>query len=870
MATIGVKIELEGAPQYKENMSNLTAQTKLYQAQLKRLEQELSTGASAFKKSRTEAKALEQQLQAQMNQSKLLEEQIAKTSEKYGEDSTQVIRLKTQYEKLQTEISKTSEALKENGGLAGAVGKQFEEVGNKINAVGQKISSIGDQMTAKLTAPIVALGGVAVHAAADFESAMSNVAATMGYTVEELNDSSSQAAKTMEKLEKFAQDAVKGTAFSATEAAEALNYMALAGYDAETSMSMLPTVLNLAAAGEIDLAEASDMVTDTQSALGLTVEETATLVDQMAKASSKSNTSVAQLGEALLTIGATAANVNGGTAELATTLGVLADNGIKGAEGGTHLRNMILSLQDAAVDGAVDFGEFSVQVYDSEGNFREVSEIMQDLASNMNGMSQESKDAIVTGIFNKTDLASVNALLGTSSERFDELKASIEGAEGAAEEMAAVKLENFNGKIKRLKLAFESAAISIGNVLIPYITKLVEKIEAAVEWFDSLSDSQKDLIVKIALVVAAIGPVLSGIGRVTSGVGSLVTHVGQFSTFLGTTFIPFVKTTLIPAIAGIAAPFIAIAAVIGTVVAAFVTLWNTNEEFRNSITTIFEEIKTTFADFANGIVERINALGFNFSSFTEVVKTIWTNFCNFLAPVFELVFATIQTILETVLGVLTGLFDVFSGLFTGNWSLMWQGIQEIFSSIFTGIINFFLNWKNMFVQYLGNLLTAIKTKVTTKLTEVKTVITEKLAEFKQAFVDLKDAALDWGKDLIQNFIDGIKEKWESLKQTVSDVAQTVKDFLGFSEPSKGPLSDFHTYGPDMMKSYSEGIKNAQYLVKDAVAEVAADVGVLQNPFSLDDLYEAVRSGASDAAISLAIGDREFTRALREMGVQFDG
>ena len=135
---------------------------------------------------------------------------------------------------------------------------------------------------------------------------------------------------------------------------------------------------------------------------------------------------------------------------------------------------------------------------------------------------------------------------------------------------------------------------------------------------------------------------------------------------------------------------------------------------------------------------------------------------------------------------------------------------------------------------------------------------------------MKDAALDWGKDLIQNFIDGITEKWEALKQTVSDVAQTVKDFLGFSEPSKGPLSDFHTYGPDMMKSYSEGIKNAQYLVKDAVAEVAADVGVLQNPFSLDDLYEAVRSGASDAAISLAIGDREFTRALREMGVQFDG
>ena len=169
--------------------------------------------------------------------------------------------------------------------------------------------------------------------------------------------------------------------------------------------------------------------------------------------------------------------MSGGTAELATSLGVLADNGIKGAEGGTHLRNMILSLQDAAVDGAVDFGEFSVQVYDAEGNFREVSSIMQDLSSNMSGMTQESKDAIVSGVFNKTDMAAVNAMLGTSSERFDELRSSIEGAEGAASEMAAVKLENFNGKITLLKSAMEGAAISLGNALLPYITKLVDKIQ---------------------------------------------------------------------------------------------------------------------------------------------------------------------------------------------------------------------------------------------------------------------------------------------------------------------------------------------------------------------------------------------------------
>ena len=353
MATIGVKIELEGAQEYKQNMSNLTAQTKLYQAQIKSLNGAMGSSMSAFQKSIQMSKSLEQQLEAQRGKRELLSQKIEESIEKYGEESTQVLRLQTQLQNLDAEIANTEKQIKDLGGTWGAMGAQLEAIGAKLQDVGGKIASVGDTLTQKVSAPIAGIAGVAVKTASDFDSAMSDVAATMGYTVEELNTDGSEAQQTLEKLSNFAKEMGKTTAFSASESAEALNYMALAGYSAEQSMNMLPTVLNLAAAGGIELAAASDMVTDAQSALGLTTEQTVAMVDQMATAAASGNTSVAQLGDAMLTIGATAANMTGGTAELTKALTVLADNSIKGSEGGTKLRNIMLSLQDAAEDGAV-------------------------------------------------------------------------------------------------------------------------------------------------------------------------------------------------------------------------------------------------------------------------------------------------------------------------------------------------------------------------------------------------------------------------------------------------------------------------------------------------------------------------------------
>lgn len=342
---------------------------------------------------------------------------------------------------------------------------------SKLDGLGGKLNKqFGYQVLKDVGSAFMAAGKAAVGFAADavqtgatFDSAMSQVAATMGTTVDQIQD-----------LRDFAQEMGATTSFSATQAAEALNYMALAGYDAETSMSMLPNVLNLAAAGGIDLAYASDMVTDASSALGLSLDETSALVDKMAAASSKSNTSVEQLGEAILTVGGTAKMLSGGTTELSTALGVLADNGIKGSEGGTALRNMILSLS-APTDKAGDAIEaLGLQVFDAEGKMRPLNDIFLDLGNTLDSMTDQERTEVLNAIFNKVDLKSVNAMLGTSAERFDELAAAIDNSAGAAEQMANTQLDNLQGDLTLMQSALEGVQIAISDALSPTLREFVQ------------------------------------------------------------------------------------------------------------------------------------------------------------------------------------------------------------------------------------------------------------------------------------------------------------------------------------------------------------------------------------------------------------
>lgn len=381
-------------------------------------------------------------------------------------------------------------------GLSGLFSSAGEAIKNGLEAAVKTATA----SIAAASAAVVGLGKKALDAGMSFDSAMSQVAATMGKTVADMESELAtvklpSGEEFTGNLRDFAKKMGAETKFSATESAKALNYMALAGYSVEESMSMLPNVMNLASAGAMDLAKASDMVTDTATAFGMVLEDgtvdaerVSLMVDEMAKAASTGNTSVEQLGEAFLTVGGLAKEANGGfvtlsdgtqaavdgVQEMEIAFTAMANAGVKGSEAGTHMRNMLLKLTSPTEKGTKAFEEMGISVFDAEGKMRSIKDIFGELNTAFGNMSQADKLAKISDIFNARDTASAEALLAAVEQDWDKIGESILNAEGAAQGMANTQLNNLNGAITILKSALEGVYIEISEKLTPSLIDFVK------------------------------------------------------------------------------------------------------------------------------------------------------------------------------------------------------------------------------------------------------------------------------------------------------------------------------------------------------------------------------------------------------------
>ena len=745
-------------------------------------------------------------------------------------------------------------------------------------------------------AALGAFGVSAIKTGADFDAAMSQVAATMGKTTDEIKD-----------LRDFAKEMGATTKFSAKEAADALNYMALAGYDSEKAMAMLPNVLNLASAGAMDLATASDMVTDASSALGLSEEETTALIDKMAQAASKSNTSVSQLGEAMLTVGGTAKVLQGGTTELSTALGILADNGIKGSEGGTALRNVLLAIQGGKFEKT--FGELGVSAYDAEGNMRPLKDIINDMNGALDGMSSKERTEIISKTFNKQDLKSVNALLGTTTQRWDELTEAIDSSEGAAAQMAETQLDNLTGDVTKLKSAWEGFKIEVSEKLMPAIRSAVK------------------LITKLVDNMETFGPIILGLA---TAFGVLAVAI-NFTSIIKKVTVAFTALNTVLA----ANPIGIVVAAIAGLVVALTLLWQNNEDFRNKVIEIWEAIKEFFAGVGEWFGGLIDGIKEWFNGLKESIAETWDNIKNKISEVWEAILnnpivqaiieyftTTFENFKETLSGIWDGIKETAGGvwdliknvilapvlllidLVTGDFDKLkedaaniwenikdaagriWDGIKNVIGSLVDGIKtqvkakfealkkivsviwdnvkhNAVEKWetiKGKVVEFAKNLKDGIKQKIT----DVPKIIKEKFGEAVDFIKNLPSKALTWGKDLIQNFINGIKEKFTKLKDTLSDVAGGIRDFLGFSEPEKGPLSNFHTYAPDMMNLFMQGIKANEKKLQDTVASAFDFKNLIAEPTANGIVASGRTAGVNNITINVQGAQGQDVNTLAEI------
>lgn len=893
MASVGVKVYLEGAAEYRKNMSEMSSQTKLFQAQLKNLQSQV--GKSTFSKSIQESKVLANELQTLRDKSATLAQRIREASDAYGEDSNEVRRLSTQYENLQAQINRVDAELREHGGLLGAVGSQLKEAGDKISAVGEKISGFGDKLTMGVTMPLVAIGTKGVLAFAEVDKTMQLTNATMGNSAEQA---------------KLLSDAMKTAAanstFGMSDAATATLNFARAGLTAEQAAAALAPAMNLAAGegGELDTVSAG--LTATINGFGDSFENTSKYADIFAAACNNSALDVNSLSDSMSVAAPIFAAAGYEVKDAALYMGVMANAGIDANTAANALKTGFARLVSPAKEGADMMAQLGLSVTNADGTMKDSLTIQQELHDAFADLSESEQIAAASAIFGKNQMSNWLALINTAPEDVAGLNTSLEESAGLTNEMADAMMSGFGGSLEKLKSSIDVLVTSLGEALAPTIQQVADKIQEVVDWFNSLDSSQQEQIAQIAMLVAALGPVLAIGGRLISGLGSIVSMAGSISSFLGT-----IGVSLGAALG----PILLVVAGIGALVAAFVALYNTNDEFKAKVDATWNEIRVLIS----GIIMEIQDL---VGEFMVALHAFWEEHGATITQVLQAAFVVISNIVTTYLTYVKDFIKVVTAIIHGDWQGAWEAIKNLFQNLWEGIKNIvvsYLEYVKAFITmglellwsvigekveriklFITQALAAIKNTVSTVFNNIKSLVLNTLTNIystvmskinavinfvrnaanlvKSTISDMVNGitstitglltkAWNWGSDFINGFKDGIKSGVQNVLNEVKNMAQGVKDMIHFSEPDKGPLKDFNSWPRDMMRQYAEGIENGRYLVQKAVSDVTADVAMMQpNTLSADEIYSAVNAGASNANITLVIGDREFGRQLKDMGV----
>ena len=483
-----------------------------------------------------------------------------------------------QYDGLQREIVETEQklkALEEQARQSGTALQEIAAKGEKLKTVGDNVTNVGKKFM-PVTLGVVGLGTAAVKTAADFDSAMSKVAAVSGATGSDL-----------EALRDKAREMGEKTKFSASEAAEAMNYMAMAGWKTEDMLSGIEGVMNLAAASGEDLATTSDIVTDALTAFGLTAKDSGHFADILAAASSNANTNVSMMGETFKYCAPIAGALGFSAEDTAEAIGLMANAGIKGSQAGTSLRTIMNNLSGEVKICGSSIGEVTVATTNADGSMRDLSDILADCRTAFSGLSESEKAAAAESLVGKNAMSGFLALMNAGEADITKLSSAIDNCDGSAASMAETMNDNLAGQLQILKSQLEELAISFGELLMPAIRTIVGWIQKFVDWLNSMDEGTRKVIVTIALVAAAIGPILIIVGKVISAVGTIMTLVPKLAGVINAAKGVFAAFNAVCA----ANPYVLIIAAIVALVAAFIYLWNNCEEFRQFWIDLWESIK---------------------------------------------------------------------------------------------------------------------------------------------------------------------------------------------------------------------------------------------------------------------------------------
>lgn len=703
-----------------------------------------------------EAETLRSTISKQEDTLQQLKQRYVDVATEQGETSDEARELARQIQDLSSELHENKTKLSDAEYAADKLDNSLEEVESSAKKADDgftmfkaTLANLAADAIMRAVDGIKNLVGNVIELGQNFTSTMSEVSAISGATGEDF-----------EKLEACAREYGATTVFSASNAAEALKYMSLAGWDADQSTSALGGVLNLAAASGMELGAASDMVTDYLSAFAMEAGDAAYFADLLSYAQSHSNTTAEALGEAYKNC---AANLNAAGQDVETVTSLLegmANQGYKGSEAGTAMAAIMRDITNGMKDGAIKIGETSVAVMDAQGNFRDLTDILTEVEAATNGMGDAERAVALSSTFTADSTKGLNLILNEGMDNIAGYEEELRGASGSAEEMANIMNDNLSGDVAAMNSAFEELGLKIYDALESKLRAGVQFITngviPAIEWLGGH-------IPEVTIAVSGLGAVIAAM------------NWGTISSKIATVKGALVK--LAAALGGVSLPAIAIIAVITAVALAFTNLWKNNEEFRNKITAIWDGIKAKFDEFGQGIVDRLNALGFEFEDITEVMKAVWDGFCEVLAPIFEGVFQQISNILNEALDILTGLFDIFAGIFTGDWDMVWQGVQEVFGAVWDFVVATFENWISTFTSLADTVLGWFGTDWETVWTNVKTFFSDTWNAIVSFFSGILSGIYSSVTGTMTEIHDTFTNIWDSITGFLSGAWETIKNIV---------------------------------------------------------------------------------------------
>lgn len=714
-----------------------------------------------------EAETLRSTISKQEDTLQQLKQRYVDVATEQGETSDEARELARQIQDLSSELHENKTKLSDAEYAADKLDNSLEEVESSAKKADDgftmfkaTLANLAADAIMRAVDGIKNLVGNVIELGQNFTSTMSEVSAISGATGEDF-----------EKLEACAREYGATTVFSASNAAEALKYMSLAGWDADQSTSALGGVLNLAAASGMELGAASDMVTDYLSAFAMEAGDAAYFADLLSYAQSHSNTTAEALGEAYKNC---AANLNAAGQDVETVTSLLegmANQGYKGSEAGTAMAAIMRDITNGMKDGAIKIGETSVAVMDAQGNFRDLTDILTEVEAATNGMGDAERAIALSSTFTADSTKGLNLILNEGMDNIAGYEEELRGASGSAEEMANIMNDNLSGDVAAMNSAFEELGLKIYDALESKLRAGVQFITngviPAIEWLGGH-------IPEVTIAVSGLGAVIAAMnwGTISSKIAMVKGALVKLAAALG----------------GVSLPAIAIIAVITAVALAFTNLWKNNEEFRNKITAIWDGIKAKFDEFGQGIVDRLNALGFEFEDITEVMKAVWDGFCEVLAPIFEGVFQQISNILNEALDILTGLFDIFAGIFTGDWDMVWQGVQEVFGAVWDFVVATFENWISTFTSLADTVLGWFGTDWETVWTNVKTFFSDTwnaissffsgiLTGIKTFFTDTWNAIVSFFSGILSGIYSSVTGTMTEIHDTFTNIWDSITGFL---------------------------------------------------------------------------------------------